>query len=61
MTSSWNASLTPATGQISAANLSYNGTLAPGASTSFGFQASHTGNTSLPTLFSLNGAPCTTA
>ncbi|WP_406346687.1 endo-1,4-beta-xylanase [Streptomyces sp. NBC_00648] len=61
VTSSWNTSLTPATGRVSAANLSYNGTLAPGASTSFGFQATHTGSTSLPTLFSLNGAPCTTA
>uniref|UniRef100_A0AAU2VED2 Beta-xylanase n=1 Tax=Streptomyces sp. NBC_00003 TaxID=2903608 RepID=A0AAU2VED2_9ACTN len=61
VTSSWNASLTPATGQVAATSLSYNGTLAPGASTSFGFQATHTGNTSLPTLFSLNGAPCTTA
>ncbi|MFD7014705.1 cellulose binding domain-containing protein [Streptomyces sp. NPDC059928] len=35
--------------------------MAPGASSSFGFQATHTGNTSLPALSSLNGAPCTTA
>ncbi|MFD7337517.1 endo-1,4-beta-xylanase [Streptomyces violascens] len=61
VTSSWNASLTPAGGQVAATNLGYNGTLAPGASTSFGFQATHTGKTSLPALFSLNGAPCTTA
>ncbi|MEV5950291.1 endo-1,4-beta-xylanase [Streptomyces sp. NPDC051993] len=61
VTSSWNASLAPATGQVAAKNLSYNGALAPGASSSFGFQATHTGNTSLPSLFSLNGAPCTTA
>ncbi|GGT85427.1 endo-1,4-beta-xylanase [Streptomyces violascens] len=61
VTSSWNASLTPATGQVAATNLSYSGTLTPGASTSFGFQATHTGNTSLPTLFSLNGVSCTTA
>ncbi|MCT9089693.1 endo-1,4-beta-xylanase [Streptomyces sp. ASQP_92] len=61
VTSSWNASLTPATGEVTAGNLGYNSTLAPGASTSFGFQANHTGDTSLPASFSLNGSPCTTA
>ncbi|RCH66633.1 glycoside hydrolase [Streptomyces sp. SDr-06] len=60
VTSGWNASLTRATGEVTATNLGYNGTLSPGASSSFGFQATHTGNTSLPTLFSLNGSPCTT-
>ncbi|WP_443074854.1 cellulose binding domain-containing protein [Streptomyces sp. NBC_01431] len=49
--------MAPATGQVAAKNLSYNGTSAPGAASSFGFQATHTGNTSLPRLFSLNGAP----
>ncbi|MFD9819879.1 endo-1,4-beta-xylanase [Streptomyces violascens] len=61
VTNSWNASLVPATGQVAAQSISYNSTLAPGSSTSFGFQATHTGNTSSPTLFSLNDAPCTTA
>lgn len=58
VTSTWNATLTPSTGQVTAKNLSYNGTLAPAASTSFGFQATHTGNATPPTAFTLNGTPC---
>ncbi|MGW4116917.1 cellulose binding domain-containing protein [Actinosynnema sp. NPDC004786] len=38
--------------------MSYNGTIAPGASVSIGFQANHTGNTAEPTSFTLNGAAC---
>ncbi|MEV0150745.1 MULTISPECIES: PHB depolymerase family esterase [unclassified Nonomuraea] len=59
ITSGWNATYNPTTGQVKAANLSYNATLAPGASTSIGFQATHTGDTAKPTAFTLNAAPCT--
>ncbi|KQV14320.1 glycoside hydrolase [Kitasatospora sp. Root187] len=59
VTNSWNAAITPAAGQVTARNLSYNGTLAPGAATSFGYQATHTGNAQLPAQFSLNGLACT--
>jgi len=38
--------------------MSYNASLAPGASTNMGFQATHTGNTGRPASFTLNGAPC---
>ncbi|GAA4882309.1 endo-1,4-beta-xylanase [Kitasatospora terrestris] len=61
VTSAWNATVTPASGAVTAKNLGYNGTLAPGGSTSFGFQANHTGNTAAPAQFTLNGVPCTTA
>jgi glucuronoarabinoxylan endo-1,4-beta-xylanase len=59
ITGGWNATYSPASGQVTATNLSYNGTLAPGAATDIGFQATHTGNTAKPAAFTLNGAPCT--
>jgi len=61
ITSGWNATYTPSTGQITARNLSYNGAIAPGSSISIGFQASHTGNSGKPTAFTLNGSACTVA
>ncbi|MEU8280301.1 cellulose binding domain-containing protein [Microbispora bryophytorum] len=59
ITSGWNATYSPSSGQVSAANVSYNGTIAPGATVDIGFQATHTGNTAEPTAFTLNGVPCT--
>ncbi|MFI7130377.1 PHB depolymerase family esterase [Nonomuraea sp. NPDC050153] len=59
VTSAWNATISPTSGQVTARNVSYNGTVAPGASASFGFQATHTGNTAKPSAFTLNGATCT--
>jgi poly(hydroxyalkanoate) depolymerase family esterase len=61
ITSGWNATYSPTSGAVSAKNLSYNGTLAPGASTSIGFQANHTGNSAKPASFTLNGATCSAA
>ncbi|MEV4847494.1 PHB depolymerase family esterase [Micromonospora matsumotoense] len=61
ITSGWNASYSPSSGQVTATNVSYNGTLAPGASTTIGFQANHTGNAAAPTAFTLNGATCVVA
>ncbi len=46
---------------MTARNVSYNGTIAPNASVSIGFQANHTGNTAKPSSFTLNGATCTIA
>ncbi|WP_433175650.1 extracellular catalytic domain type 1 short-chain-length polyhydroxyalkanoate depolymerase [Actinoallomurus sp. CA-150999] len=60
-TSGWNATFTSSGGQVTATNTSYNGSLAAGASTSIGFQASHTGNTATPSAFTLNGTACTVA
>jgi poly(3-hydroxybutyrate) depolymerase len=61
ITSGWNASYSPASGSVTARNASYNGSLAPNASVSIGFQANHTGNSAAPTAFTLNGAACTVA
>jgi endo-1,4-beta-xylanase len=59
ISSGWNAAYSPATGQVTATNLSYNATIAPGGTTSIGFQATHTGNTSAAASFSVNGHSCT--
>jgi poly(hydroxyalkanoate) depolymerase family esterase len=59
ITSGWNATFSPSAGLVTARNLSYNGALAPGASTSVGFQATHTGNSAKPSSFTLNGTSCT--
>ncbi|WUW43478.1 cellulose-binding domain-containing protein [Micromonospora rifamycinica] len=59
VTSAWNSTISPSSGQVSARNVSYNGTIAPGATIEIGFQGSHTGNTAEPTAFTLNGTPCT--
>ncbi|HUQ59572.1 cellulose binding domain-containing protein, partial [Lentzea sp.] len=61
ITGGWSATYSPASGQVTARNVSYNGDLAPGASTTVGFQATHTGNAAAPSSFSLNGSTCTTA
>ena len=61
ITSGWNASYSPSSGQVTARNASYNGAIAPNASITVGFQATHTGNTASPTSFALNGAACTVA
>jgi hypothetical protein len=62
ITSGWNANYNPKSGQVTATNVSYNATIPAGGSVGdFGFQASHTGNTSKPTAFTLNGRSCTVA
>ena len=58
ITSGWNATYSPTSGQVTATNVSYNGTIAPGASISIGFQATHTGNSAASTAFALNGSTC---
>jgi endo-1,4-beta-xylanase len=58
ITSAWNAAISPGSGQVTAKNLGYNGSVAPGGSVSFGFQANHTGTTTAPGDFTLNGTRC---
>jgi acetylxylan esterase len=59
ITSGWNATYSPASGNVSANNAAYNATIAPGASVGIGFQATHPGNAGKPTGFTLNGVACT--
>jgi outer membrane autotransporter protein len=61
ITSGWNATYTPSSGQVTATNVSYNAVIAPNASVGIGFQATHTGNTAKPTSFTLNGTACSVA
>lgn len=61
ITSGWNASYAPSSGQVTARNASYNAAIPAGGSVDIGFQANHTGNTAKPTSFTLNGAACTVA
>ena len=56
----WSATFSQSGAAVTATNLSYNGTLAPGASTSIGFNGTHTGSNPRPTAFTLNGAACAT-
>ncbi|MFC5923224.1 glycoside hydrolase family 9 protein [Micromonospora vulcania] len=57
----WSATVSQSGAAVTATNLSYNGTVAPGASVSFGFNGTHTGSNPKPTAFTLNGTPCTAA
>ncbi|AGZ40766.1 putative glycosyl hydrolase [Actinoplanes friuliensis DSM 7358] len=56
--SGWSAGYSPASGAVTATDAGYNGVLAPGGSTTIGYQANHTGNAAAPTGFRLNGATC---
>ena len=44
---------------MTATSLSYNGALAPQASTQIGFNANYSGSNVKPTAFTLNGSTCT--
>ncbi|MCI4064569.1 cellulose binding domain-containing protein [Micromonospora sp. R77] len=61
VTNAWNATVTQSGSAITAKNVSYNGTLSPGASTNFGYQATLNGAFSAPSSFTLNGVTCTKA
>jgi acetylxylan esterase len=58
ITSGWNATYAPASGAVTARNVSYNAAVPVNGSVSIGFQATHTGNAAAPSGFSLNGAAC---
>jgi poly(hydroxyalkanoate) depolymerase family esterase len=60
VTNGWGATYAPASGTVTATNASYNGTIAPNASVSIGYQASHGGDSGPPTGFTLNGTACAT-
>jgi rhamnogalacturonan endolyase len=58
VTQGWNGAFSQQGSQVTVQNLSYNGSLAPGASTSIGFNGSWTSSNPSPTSFSLNGTAC---
>jgi cellulase/cellobiase CelA1 len=59
ITNPWNASVTQSGENVTATNLGYNSTIAPGGSQSFGFQGTWTASDASPTSFSVNGSLCT--
>ncbi|MFF7451659.1 MULTISPECIES: PHB depolymerase family esterase [unclassified Streptomyces] len=61
ITNGWNAGYAPSSGAVTATNVPYNATLAPNASLSIGYQATHTGNSAAPGAFTLNGKVCATS
>jgi cellulase/cellobiase CelA1 len=58
ITNVWNATVTQTGSSVSAANLSYNATIPPGGSQSFGFQGTWTSDDASPATFSVNGVQC---
>ncbi|GAA2923038.1 cellulose 1,4-beta-cellobiosidase [Streptomyces mexicanus] len=58
VTSSWNARITQSGADVTATNESYNGSLATGASASFGFQGTYSGTNAVPATFTLDGVTC---
>jgi cellulose 1,4-beta-cellobiosidase len=50
ITNSWNANVSTSSKTVTATNLSYNGSIAAGGNTSFGFQATYSGSNAAPTL-----------
>ncbi|HKN97761.1 MAG TPA: cellulose binding domain-containing protein [Pseudonocardiaceae bacterium] len=58
VTSAWNAVVTQSGTRVTAVNESYNATVAPGTSVSFGFQGTWSTNDTSPSRFAVNGAAC---
>lgn len=54
----WNGSYTQSDATVTVTNASWNGTLAPGTSATFGFLGSWSSTNSIPTAFTVNGATC---
>ncbi|MET9793208.1 glycoside hydrolase family 6 protein [Streptomyces canus] len=58
VTSGWNAKISQSGTAVTAANETYNGTLATGGSVSFGFQGTYSGTNAVPATFTLDGVTC---
>ncbi|MBO3101495.1 rhamnogalacturonan lyase family protein [Cellulomonas fengjieae] len=61
ITQAWNAATSQSGAQVTARNVSYNGAIPTGGSTSFGFNGGWSGSNPVPTSFALNGTTCTGA
>jgi len=59
--SGWNATWAPSGADVTATNVDWNATIAPGATVNVGYVGSYAGPNLLPGLFTLNGELCTTA
>jgi endo-1,4-beta-xylanase len=54
----WNGAVTQSGSQVTVANAAYNGSIATGGNTSFGFNGAWTSSNPVPTSFTFNGATC---
>jgi hypothetical protein len=61
VTQGWSATWTQSGTSVTAANASWNGTVATGGSVSLGFTGTWSGTNPLPTRFTVNGTACTGA
>ncbi|MCG5214260.1 glycoside hydrolase family 3 N-terminal domain-containing protein [Streptosporangium soli] len=61
ITQGWSATWTQSGADVTATAPAWNNSLAPGASTSIGFNATYTGANPRPTTFTLNTSPCTSS
>jgi cellulase/cellobiase CelA1 len=59
ITNAWNATPSQSGEAVTLTNMPYNTAIAPGTSTSLGFQGTWTNSDTAPTAFRLNGATCT--
>ncbi|MFC6020926.1 glycoside hydrolase family 48 protein [Plantactinospora solaniradicis] len=58
ITQGWSANWTQSGANVTATNLSYNGNIGTGGSTSIGFNGSYSGTNASPTAFTINGVAC---
>lgn len=61
VTHSWNASVTPSSGAVTASGTGHTAQIAPGGSQTFGFQGTYSGTFAQPNGFALNGTACASA
>ncbi|MFC3504726.1 cellulose binding domain-containing protein [Micromonospora krabiensis] len=61
VTNSWNATVSQSGSGVTARNVGYNGTIAPGGTASFGYQGTLSGAYASPSAFTLNGVACSRA
>ncbi|MCE6996164.1 glycoside hydrolase family 9 protein [Saccharothrix sp. S26] len=59
VTNGWSANWTQSGAEVTATSYSWNGTVAPGGSTSIGFNGSFSGQNTDPAAFTVNGQSCT--
>ncbi|MEV6249802.1 glycoside hydrolase family 9 protein [Streptomyces sp. NPDC051742] len=58
ISSAWNATASQSGNAVTVRDSGWNGSLAPGGSAEFGFQATYSGTNAVPTRFTVNGAVC---
>lgn len=58
ISSAWNATVSQSGAAVTARDAGWNAALAPGGSTSLGFQATYSGTNATPTRYTVNGMLC---